>query len=99
MADIEQEAAGMMKKRVEQFCEEVKNEIASCPFLVDDIVVTRGYSVDRIIRAAEERDCDIVVMGTHNSCKLYQRLMGSTAQRLIKRNRKPVFVVPLQPID
>lgn len=63
-ADIEQEAAGMMKKRVEQFCEEAKNEIASCPFLVDDIVVTQGYFVHRIIRAAEDRDCDIVVMGT-----------------------------------
>jgi len=31
--------------------------------------------------------------------KHIHRLIGSTAQRLIKRSRKPVFVVPLQPID
>lgn len=94
-ADIKLQAAGMMKKRVELFCEEAKTEITSCPFLVDDIVVARGYSVDRIICAAEESGCDIVVMGTHNSRKLFRRLMGSTAQRIIQRCRKPVFVVPL----
>jgi nucleotide-binding universal stress UspA family protein len=94
-AALEKEAASMLKIRVEQFCDENKNKIDSCPFLLDDVVVTRGYAINQIIRAAEERECDIVVMGTHNSRKIYQHLMGSTAQRLIQRSGKPVFVVPL----
>jgi nucleotide-binding universal stress UspA family protein len=95
--DIEHEAATMMKQRVEQFCREAKAEIALCPTFVDSIVVKRGYSVDRILRAAEDGGCDIVVMGTHNSSKLYRLLMANTAQRIIKRSCKPIFVVPLAP--
>jgi nucleotide-binding universal stress UspA family protein len=84
-----------MKKRVEHVCAEASGDIPSCPFLVEEVVVKRGYPVDRILCEAENKNCDVVVMGTHDKGKLHKALTGSTAQRVLRRCKKPVFVIPL----
>ena len=46
---IKCDAIEIMKKRVKHVCDEVANEIASCPSLIEEIVVKRGYPVDKIL--------------------------------------------------
>ena len=92
---IKRDAIEIMKKRAEHVCNKDLSEITSCPFLVEEIIVKRGYPVDKILCEAEDRNCDIVVMGTHQGGKLYNALMGSTARRILRRSKKPVFVIPL----
>jgi nucleotide-binding universal stress UspA family protein len=92
---IEHDAINIMKKRVEHVCAEAPDDIPSCPFLVEEIVVKRGYPVDKILCEAEDKNCDVVVMGTHDKGKLAKALTGSTARRVLRRCKKPVFVIPL----
>jgi nucleotide-binding universal stress UspA family protein len=92
---IEHDAINIMKKRVQQVCAEASGDIPSRPFLLEEIVEKRGYPVDKILCEAEHKNCVVVVMGTHDKGKLAKALTGSTARRVLRRCKKPVFVIPL----
>ncbi|NIW10608.1 MAG: universal stress protein, partial [Gammaproteobacteria bacterium] len=64
-------------------------------FTTDDIIVERGNPVEEIIKNAEERNCDLIVMGTHGQGTLADVMLGSTARRVIRRAKMPVLVVRL----
>lgn len=55
--------------------------------------VLEGDPVDMILRAAEETDCDAVVMGTHGRTGLGRLLMGSVAEAVIRKAPCPVLSV------
>jgi nucleotide-binding universal stress UspA family protein len=61
----------------------------------DDIIVVRGNPVEQILQQSEEKNCDLIVMGTHGQGTLADAMMGSTARRVLRRSRKPVLVVRL----
>jgi nucleotide-binding universal stress UspA family protein len=89
------DAIDIIKKQLQHVCDEASGYIPSCPFLVEEIVVKRGYPVNKILCEAEDKNYDIVVMGTHPAGKLHNALMGSTARRVLRRSRIPVFIIPL----
>lgn len=92
---IERDAVNLMKKRLDQVCNEASNEVSASPLLVEEIVVKRGYPADKILCEAEDRNCDLVVMGTRRAGKLHKALMRSTTRRFLRRSKTPVFVIPL----
>jgi nucleotide-binding universal stress UspA family protein len=59
---------------------------------VDDLVVI-GPKVDEIARVARERQADLVVTGTLGSGFLRNRLVGSTAERIVRTSLQPVLMV------
>ena len=48
---------------------------------------------ETIARLARERQCDVIVMGSHGAGKLITALMGSVAQDVIHLASCPVTVV------
>ncbi len=55
--------------------------------------LTRGYAGDEIVRVANERGCDLVVMGTHGRTGLGRLLMGSVAEFVLPRASCAVLAV------
>lgn len=47
-----------------------------------------------IVRLAEERGCDVIVMSTHGRSGLTRALVGSVTDRVLRRSSVPVVVVP-----
>jgi nucleotide-binding universal stress UspA family protein len=84
-----------IKEALHQFSEDVKQQQKGAGFTTDEIIVERGNPVEEIIRNAEERNCDLVVMGTHGQGTLADVMLGSTARRVIRRSKTPVLVVRL----
>ena len=84
-----------IKEALHQFSEDVKQQQKGAGFTTDEIIVERGNPVEEIIRNAEERNCDLVVMGTHGQGTLADVMLGSTARRVIRRSKMPVLVVRL----
>jgi len=84
-----------IKKRLQIFCD---RELKDDPESVDKVVsieVCQGYPAEEILRKADELDCDAIVMGTHGKGIISHTFLGSVAERVLRRVRKPVFVIPL----
>ena len=52
-----------------------------------------GTPFQQIIRQAEELDADLIVMGTHGRTGIEHVLVGSTAERVVRRSKIPVLTV------
>ncbi|MBY0525352.1 MAG: universal stress protein [Gemmataceae bacterium] len=55
--------------------------------------VEEGNPVTRILETAEEIGCDLIVMGTHGRTGLTRLLMGSVADRVVRKAPCPVLTV------
>lgn len=55
--------------------------------------VVEGFPARDLLRYADERDVDLVAMGTHGRSGLDRLLLGSTTERLIRRGSAPVVAV------
>ena len=85
-----------IKKSLKAFCQKVEIQSASsCVELVSKILVPLGHPVEEILQAADEEDCDAIVLGTHGKGFLRQTFLGSVAGSVLERTRKPVFIIPL----
>lgn len=84
-----------IKEVLYQFAERAKKDSNLPAVVTDEIVVERGDPADIILDQAEKHNCDFIVMGLHEQEGLAKALIGSTTRRVLKRTRKPVFVVPL----
>ena len=84
-----------IKDALHQFSENLKESREGGGFVTDDIIVVRGNPVEEIIKYCEEKNCDLIVMGTHGHGTLADVMMGSTARRVLRRSTKPVLVVRL----
>ncbi len=88
-----------IKEVLDQFCEDAKKDSEDGGFETDDIIVKKGNPVEHILEQAEERNCDLIVMGTKGQSTLADAVMGSTARRVLRRSLKPVLVVRLPDED
>ena len=84
-----------IKDVLHQFSEKVKEGQEGEGFITDDIIVERGNPVEQILKHAQERSCDLIVMGTHGHGTLEDVMLGSTARRIVRRSKIPVLVVRL----
>ena len=84
-----------IKEALLQFSEDVKQQQQGAGFTTDEVIVVRGNPVEEIIKNAEERNCELIVMGTHGLGTLADAMLGSTARRVIRRSKTPVLVVRL----
>ena len=89
----EQEVFDTIKKRLENFCEEVSKQLPTCPFIVDGILVKTGNPVEEILNQVSKTESDLVVMGAHGRGMLADKLIGSTSRRVLRRCEKPVLLV------
>ena len=84
-----------IKKQLQIVCEkEFKND-PECADRVESIEICEGFPAEMILRKADELDCDVIVMGTHGKGFILNTFLGSTSKRVLRRTRKPVFIIPL----
>ena len=57
--------------------------------------MVEGDPTNEILEYAVETDCDVIVMGTHGRGGLDRLLLGSVAERVIRRSHVPVVTVPV----
>ena len=57
-------------------------------------IVTTGVPWRQILAAIDERQADLVVMGTHGRHGLGRALLGSVAEKIVRSAPVPVMTVP-----
>ena len=91
----EKKVLDTIKSKLAKFCDDVKEELPSCPFITDSIKVKIGKPVDEILQEVENNAYDLVVMGAHGQGFLEDALMGSVSRRVVRRCLTPVLVIRL----
>ena len=84
-----------IRKRLKTFCEIELKDDPEGVHRVKSIEVCEGFPAEVILRSANELECDAIVMGAHGKDRLTYTFFGSTAKRVLRRTRKPVFIIPL----
>jgi nucleotide-binding universal stress UspA family protein len=55
--------------------------------------VAQGVPFNEIVRTAREKDVDLIVMGTHGHTGLAHMLLGSVAEKVVRKAPCPVLTV------
>ena len=84
-----------ISKRLKIFCDRELKDDPECPDRVLSIEVCEGFPAEEILRKADELNCDAIIMGTHGKGIIGHTFLGSVTKRVLRRVRKPVFIIPL----
>jgi nucleotide-binding universal stress UspA family protein len=85
-----------IRNHLQEFCKKAEAQIGPpCVSLVSKILVPRGHPPEKILTAADEEGCDVIVLGTHGKGFLAHTFLGSVSSAVLHRTRKPVFIIPL----
>lgn len=57
-------------------------------------LLVSGAAIERILEAAEEREVDMIVMGSHGHGALYELLVGTVSEGVMRRTDRTVMIVP-----
>ena len=82
-------------KRLQIFCDRELKDDPEWVDKVESIEVCEGYPAEKILNKADELDCDVIIMGNHGKGTTSHTFLGSVAKRVLRRVRKPVFIIPL----
>ena len=84
-----------IRKRLKIFCDrELKDDPESMD-RIESIEICEGYPPDEILKKVDELECDAIVMGTHGKGIIRDTYLGSMTKKVLRRVRKPVFIIPL----
>lgn len=83
-----EEMAESLRLRLEEVAEPLRGE-----GLEVDVECLQGIPAEVIVRVAEEREADLVAMGTHGRSGVAHLLLGSTAERVVQHAACPVLTV------
>jgi nucleotide-binding universal stress UspA family protein len=83
-----------MSKEAGEVLDKAKAKVDKANIHCETIVRMGGKPHEFIIKEANEKDIDLIVMGTHGRSGLTRMLLGSVAQNVIGHARCPVLVVP-----
>lgn len=89
------EAMDRIRNQLKIFCDRELKDDPKCADRVVSIEVCQGYPPEEILKKADELNCDVIVMGTHGKGVIRHSFLGSAAQKVLRRVRKPVFIIPL----
>lgn len=74
-------------KKMKALVEKSKTKLMQCTGQV-----SRGDVVDSILEYTEDEGFDLIIMATHGARGIEKILLGSVAERVIKRSKCPVLV-------
>ena len=91
----EREAHAEIKEELQTFA---NTELADHP---EDLkrfagaIVAIGNPVLKILEVADRVNADVIVMGTHSKGALEHAFLGSVAEKVLQKAKRPTFVIPL----
>ncbi|MFA5515232.1 MAG: universal stress protein [Desulfuromonadales bacterium] len=85
---LEREVETQAVKEIETFCQRKFNSDIS---YTTEVVIGRPF--DQILRKSRQLPADMIVLGTHGRTGIEHVLVGSTAERVVRRATVPVLTV------
>lgn len=81
-----------MRKYADRILRKVKAEAEAQEVKCDAISVIQGHPWEAIIKAAQSKKCDLIVMASHGRKGLQGLLLGSETNKVLTHSKTPVLV-------
>jgi nucleotide-binding universal stress UspA family protein len=85
----EEEARKLAQKLISSVTARAKEKSVNC----DGIVVVGDYPYEEIIKSADNRKCDLIMMASHGRRGRSSLLLGSETAKVLLHSKVPVLVV------
>lgn len=59
-----------------------------------EIVIKQGTPADIILKEAESRKANLIIMGSHGRGLLMEAILGSVSKNVINKSKVPILIVP-----
>ena len=93
--DVKGDLHRRIQERLKQFAErELKDDPETLKRVVG-IHLVEGDPATEILNKTDELGCDTIIMGTHGKGALSHAFLGSVSEKVLRRIRKPVYIIPL----
>ena len=79
-------------KRAEEFLHTVEKIAANSGVECDTLRSTSDQPYEEIIKVAEKKDCDLILMASHGRRGIEGLLLGSETQKVLTHSKTPVLV-------
>ncbi|HSH68353.1 MAG TPA: universal stress protein [Deferrisomatales bacterium] len=83
----------IVREALGHLCTEARSEDPACSFEALELLVSEGQVVTQILKIAEEKNCDMIVMGAHQGL-FHKTRLGTVAKGVLQRSPIPVLLVP-----
>jgi nucleotide-binding universal stress UspA family protein len=80
------------EKRASEFLRHVKRIATGAGVECDTVHATSDQPFKEIIRTAEKKDCDLILMASHGRKGIEGFLLGSETQKVLTHSKTPVLV-------
>ncbi|MBK1655739.1 universal stress protein [Allochromatium vinosum] len=90
------EILATMHQRLSKFCEDELNAVPAEieADIVEALEVASGLPSEEIIKTADDRHADLIVMGVCTHALMGRASIGSTARKVMQHSHIPVLLVP-----
>lgn len=83
----------MIEKAAKKYLEFVERAADKAGVAYEAIHITSDYPEESILKIAQEKKCDLIVMGTHGQGGLRGVFIGSVTQKVLNQSKIPVLVL------
>jgi len=91
----EQEAREEIKRELDRFAAEELSGFDDDLQRFAGASVVHGQPVAQILKFSDSIDADVIVMGSHGKGDTSYTFLGSVAEKVLRKSKRPVFIVPL----
>jgi nucleotide-binding universal stress UspA family protein len=92
LEDTNEEFAKDSRAHADQFLAVIEKAAKAAGVTCDTGLATSDHPYEAIIKAAEERNCDLIMMASHGRRGLRGILLGSETQKVLIHSKIPVLV-------
>ncbi|MGA8180325.1 MAG: universal stress protein [Desulfobacterales bacterium] len=71
---------------------EIKDKLKDCGFKVTSRIEF-GVPLKEILKAEQKENISIIIIGSHGKSNIEEMLLGSVAEKVVRKCKKPVLVV------
>jgi len=96
---VREKTYSALQRMQEQLSALFKKELKDHPDYADHIehlLVYPGKVAEEIVEKANRFGCDAIVLGSHRSSFVKRFFPGSTAQKVLRQTKKPIFMVSMK---
>ncbi len=92
--NLDQINSAVEKNIVEAFSHYIEKNIGDC--VNYEKITKHGQPFEEILKISTERSVDLIIVGSHGSTGIGRVVFGSTSERIVRRSKVPVLVIPCE---